>query len=170
MRGIPQVFAGDELMFMSANASDPWSHGGLRVDFPGGWPDDKQDFFTQEGRETVKVHTDGKPVEDGMIADLYDFASHLFQWRKNKEVIHNGKTMHFMTRDNTYGYFRYDDTDVVFVYVNNSPEPKNVPWTYYSEITDGLKDGVNVVTGEPFEVSDDTVVKPQGILIVEYRK
>lgn len=96
--------------------------------------------------------------------------SHLFQWRKTKDVIHNGKTMHFITRDNTYGYFRYNDTDVVFVYVNNSPEPKNVPWTYYSEISEGLKGGVNVVTGEPCDVSDATVVDSQSILIVEYKR
>ena len=170
MRGIPQIFAGDELMFMSANVNDPWSHGGLRADFPGGWPDDKQDFFSAEGRAAAKVHTDGKPIEDGLVADLYDYVSRLFQWRKSKEVIHNGKTLHFMTRDNTYGYFRYDDDDVVFVYVNNSNEPKNIPWSYYSEISEGLTGGVNVVTGEPCEVSDATVAEPQSILIVEYKR
>ena len=28
--------------------------------------------------------------------------------------------MHFLSRDNTYAYFRYDDTDAVFVCINNS--------------------------------------------------
>ena len=78
--------------------------------------------------------------------------------------------MHFITRDNTYGYFRYNDTDVVFVYVNNSGEPKNVPWTYYSEISEGLAGGVDVVTGLPCEVSDATVVAPQSVLIVEFNR
>ena len=109
-------------------------------------------------------------VPQGQAADLYDYVSHLFQWRKTKDVIHNGKTMHFMTRDNTYGYFRYDDDDVVFVYINNSLEPKNIPWTYYKEISEGLTGGVNVMTGESFEVSDATVVAPQSVLIVEYQK
>ena len=70
----------------------------------------------------------------------------------------------------SYGYFRYDDDDVVFVYVNNSNEPKNIPWSYYSEISEGLKGGVNVVTGEPFEVSDATVAAPQSVLVVEYKR
>jgi hypothetical protein len=170
MRGIPQVFAGDELMFMSANVNDPWSHGGLRADFPGGWPGDKQDFFSAEGRAEAKIHTDGKSVEEGLIADLYDFNSRLFQWRKTKDVIHNGKTLHFMRRDNTYGYFRYDDDDVVFVYINNSNEPKNIPWTYYKEISEGLSGGVNVLTGEPVEITDDFVATPQSVLIVEYKR
>ena len=168
MRGYPQIFAGDELMFTSCDLS--MGHGGLRVDFPGGWPGDKMNLFTADGRAEATKNTDGLTVPKGQAADLFNYVSHLFQWRKTKDVIHNGKTMHFITRDNTYGYFRYNDTDVVFVYVNNSGEPKNVPWTYYSEISEGLTGGVNVVTGEPCDVSDATVVAPQSILIVEFKR
>ena len=49
-------------------------------------------------------------------------------------------------------------------------EDKNVPWSYYSEITEGLKGGVDVLTGEPFEVSDATVVAPKTALVIEYKK
>ena len=170
MRGYPQIFAGDELMFVSNNLRDAGDHGGLRVDFPGGWEGDEMNLFTAEGRAKASKNTDGLEVPQGQAADLFDFVSHLFQWRKTKDVIHNGKTMHFMTRDNTYGYFRYDEDDVVFVYINNSLEPKNIPWTYYKEISEGLTGGVNVMTGEPFEVSDATVVAPQSVLIVEFNK
>ena len=145
-------------------------HGGLRVDFPGGWPGDELDLFTAEGREAQTHNTDGLEVAKGQAADLYDYVSRLFQWRKTKDVIHNGKTLHFMTRDNTYGFFRYDDDEVVFVYINNSDEAKNVPWTYYSEISDGLKGGVDVITGQPCNVSDATVVAPQTALVVEYNR
>ena len=170
MRGYPQIFAGDELMFVSNNLKDAGDHGGLRVDFPGGWPGDEMNLFSAEGRAKATKNTDGLAVPQGQAADLFNYVSHLFQWRKNKTVIHNGKTMHFMTRDNTYGYFRYDDNDVVFVYVNNSLEPKNVPWTYYSEIAADLTGGVDVMTGQPCDVSDETVVEPQSVLIVEYSR
>ena len=170
MRGIPQIFAGDELMFVSNNLRDMNDHGGLRVDFPGGWEGDAIDLFTAEGREAQTHNTDGLAVPKGQAADLYDYVSRLFQWRKTKDVIHDGKTLHFMTRDNTYGYFRYDDDDVVFVYINNSNEPKNVPWTYYSEISEGLKGGTDVLTGQPCEVSDATVVAPQTALVVEFKR
>ena len=170
MRGYPQIFAGDELMFVSNNLKDAGDHGGLRVDFPGGWEGDEMNLFTAEGRAAADKNTDGLAVPKGQAADLYDYVSRLFQWRKTKDVIHNGKTMHFMTRDNTYGYFRYDDNDVIFVYINNSLEPKNIPWSYYKEINEGLKGGVNVMTGEACEVSDATVVAPQSVLIVEYRR
>ena len=75
-----------------------------------------------------------------------------------------------MTRDNTYAYFRFDDDDAVFVYINNNLDPVNVPWSYYSEISEGLTDGVDVLTGEPFEVSDATVVAPKTALVVEYKR
>ncbi len=170
LRGIPQVFAGDELMFVSNMPNDIGHHGGLRVDFPGGWEGDTMNLFTEEGRKAADKNTDGLEVPKGQAQELYDHFTTLFQWRKDKEVIHNGKTKHFITRDNTYGYFRYNDTDVVFVYINNSGEPKNVPWTYYSEISEGLTGGIDVLTCEFFEVSDSTVVAPRSAIVVEYKK
>ena len=168
MRGIPQIFYGDEMMFVSKDRSQ--GHGGLRVDFPGGWQDDEMNLFSPEGRAEAAVNTDGRPVPEGFAADMHDYARKLFQWRKGKPVIHHGKTMHFLTRDNTYAYFRYDDTDAVFVFINNSRGKKTVPWSHYAEIASGLHAGRNVVTGEPVEVSDSTVVGPRQVLIVEYAK
>ena len=168
MRGIPQMFYGDEMMFVSKDRSQ--GHGGLRVDFPGGWAGDKMDLFTAEGRARAAGNTDGEPVPEGFAADMYDYTRTLFEWRKGKKVIHAGRTMHFLTRDNTYAYFRYDDTDAVFVFINNSRGKKHIPWSHYAEIADGLHDGRNVLTGESAEVSDSTVVGPRQVLIVEYKR
>lgn len=168
MRGIPQLLYGDEMMFVSRDRSK--GHGGIRVDFPGGWPGDAQDFFSPEGRAAAGAGTDGKPVPEGQIAALHDFTRHLFRWRKNKPVIHRGKTMHFLSRDNTYAYFRYDATDAVFVFINNSRGKKKIPWSHYSEIAAGLHDGRNVLTGELAEISDSTVVGPRQVLVVEYKR
>ncbi len=85
-------------------------------------------------------------------------------------MIHRGRTLHFAGRDNTYAYFRYDDTDAVFVFINNSRGAKRVPWSHYAEITGGLHDGRNVLTGEACVVSDRTVVKPRQALVVEFRR
>ena len=109
-------------------------------------------------------------MKKGQSAELFDYTSRLFQWRKDKKVIHDGKTLHFLSRNNTYAYFRYDDTDAVFVFVNNSRGKKNIPWTYYDEMTSGLKDGRNVMTGESVEISDKTTVGPRQVLIVEFKR
>lgn len=168
MRGFPQIFAGDEMMFVSRDRSQ--GHGGLRVDFPGGWADDKENWFTEEGRKSALTGTDGKPVAAGQVAELHDFTRKLFQWRKGKGVIHDGKTLHFLTRDNTYAYFRYNADEAVFVFINNSRGRKSIPWSHYAEIADGLYDGHDVMTGEAVEVNDATVVGPRQALVVEYKR
>lgn len=155
MRGIPQIFYGDEMMFCSKDLSQ--GHGGLRVDFPGGWQEDKVNLFSSEGRT-------------GLHKELFDYSQRLLQWRKGKEVIHNGQTMHFMTRDNTYAYFRYNDVEAVFVYINNSGETKRIPWSNYAEIAASLHDGVDVLSGEPTTVSDATEVGAHEALVVEFKR
>ena len=113
---------------------------------------------------------DGQPIEKGMRKDVYDYCRKLFRWRKDAEVIHNGKTLHFIPGRNGYGYFRYNDTETVFVFINPSDEAVHIPWSDYSEITDGLGTGTNVITGEKVTVSNDTEVGPMEAIVIEYKK
>lgn len=145
IRGIPQIFYGDEFMMRSANREDPWGHGGLRADFTDGWQN-----LSPENKE------------------VYDYSKKLFQWRKETPVIAQGRTLHFLSRDNTYAYFRYDDDSVVFVFINNSNEGKKLPWSYYSEITEGLGDGYDIISSEIVRLSDDTIVPAVSALVVEF--
>lgn len=163
MRGIPQMFYGDEMMF-AINTSRR-DDGRLRMDFPGGWEGDSTDLFTEEGRKAA-----ASSPEWAGAADLHDYVKTLLNWRKGKEVIHSGKTMHFIPQNNTYAYFRYNDSDVVFVYINNSDTEAKVTWSRFAEIAGNLKEGRNVLTGETVTVSDDTVVPANTALVVEYAR
>ena len=154
MRGMPQMLYGDELMFRSTDRSK--GHPTLRVDFPGGWEGDSVNLFNRE-------------EQSGDQKELFDYTRHLMNWRKSKEVIHSGKTLHFIDRDNTYAFFRYNDTDVVFVYVNNSDSERIVPWSRYSEITSNLTVGKDVITGEEVTM-DRVVVAPQTALVIEFER
>ena len=73
MRGIPQVFYGDEYAMKSADRK--LGHSTLRMPLPIG--------------EQVTAE----------MQDMFNYQSRLFQWRKGEEVIHTGRTMHFMSRD-----------------------------------------------------------------------
>ena len=75
--------------------------------------------------------------------------------------------MHFINRDNTYGFFRYNEQEVVFVYINNSNHTQTVPWTRYAEITEGLGEGRNVITGEKITM-EHIKVEPMSSLVVEF--
>ena len=162
LRGIPQMFYGDELMFVTGNPRR--DDGRLRMDFPGGWAGDPVDLFTEEGR--AKAAADSTWAH---AADLHDYVRTLFQWRKGSSAVQNGRTLHFIPEKNTYGYFRYDGRETVFVFINNSDEEVTVPWTRFREMSEGLGEGVNVLTGERVTVSDATRVAPQSALVVDYR-
>ena len=146
MRGIPQVFAGDEYDMHSSDMSK--GHSTLRMPLP------LPDQLTDEQR------------------DMFDYQSRLLQWRKSEPVIHTGRTMHFLTRDNTYAFFRYNDTEAVFVFANASEEPCTIPTAHYAEILGKYNPvGTDVLTGKSVDLSQTTIqVFPISTLIVKLHK
>jgi len=147
MRGIPQVLYGDEYA-MTSKGEDPSNHSYLRAPLPQG------DEVTAE------------------MQDMFDFQSKLFQWRKNEPVIHNGKTMHFLARNNTYAYFRYNDDEAVFVFANASDETRRIPTETYAEILGKYNaTGINPMTGETVDLSQEGLeAKGLSTLIVKLTK
>jgi hypothetical protein len=174
LRGIPQLYYGDEMMFCEKPGIR--HDGSKRIDFPGGWAGDEVDLFTPEGRAAAGYTRDA----DYTAAEgLHDYARALFRWRKGCPVIHHGKTLHFLSRknvqdrnitDNTYSYFRYDDKDAVFVYINNTDEPRELDWTHYDEFVTGPVTGRDVISGEPVTLEDGFPVDPRTALIVEFKR
>ena len=154
MRGMPQMLYGDELLFRSTDRSK--GHPTLRVDFHGGWEGDAVNLFDRAQHE-------------GDAKELFDYTRTLMQWRKSKEVIHSGKTLHFIDRDNTYAFFRYNDSEIVFVYINNSDSERMVPWQRYNEITCDIVEGVDVVTGQSVKMTECKVA-PMSALVVEFKR
>ena len=77
--------------------------------------------------------------------------------------------LEFLPKDNTYAYFRYNESEAVFVFINNSAEDRKIPWGDYAEITSKLPSaGTNVMTGETITIGPDTKVPPTSAMLVEY--
>ena len=145
MRGIPQVLYGDEYG-MTTNG-DPNAHSLLRAHLPQG------DEVTKEMQE------------------MFDFQSRLFQWRKSEPVLHNGRTMHFLSRDNTYAFFRYNDDEAVFVFANASEEPRTIPTAHYAEILSKYKaEGVEVLTGKEVDFNEELNIPGLSTFVVKLKK
>ncbi|MCR5828025.1 MAG: cyclomaltodextrinase N-terminal domain-containing protein [Bacteroidales bacterium] len=171
LRGIPQLYYGDEMMFLERK--DVPSHDGAkRIDFPGGWEDDTINLFDEEGRQLA-------PRIYEYADDLHDYTAKLFNWRKGCKAVQDGKTLHFLSRanigasnitDNTYAYFRYTDTDAVFVYINNSFEPHALDWNHYREFVEGPVNGRDVLTGENITLKDGLTIAPKSALVVEFKR
>lgn len=142
MRGIPQVFAGDEYAMRSADRSI--GHSALRMPLPLG-----KDVTPQQ-------------------QEMFDFQSRLFQWRKGEPVIHTGRTMHFMGRDNTYAFFRYNTDEAVFVFVNASEEERVIPMDHYAEITDKYQpQGIEILTDTTVDMTKTCTIAPLSAMIVK---
>ena len=171
LRGIPQLYYGDEMMFLERK--DCQSHDGAkRIDFPGGWEGDSIDLFSAEGRASA-------PAMYASASDLHDYTRALFQWRKGSKAVQEGKTLHFLSRhnegnrnitDNTYSYFRYTDDEAVFVFINNTFEDHTLDWTHYSEFVTAPVKGTNVVTGEEIVLQNGVVIAPKSALVVEFTR
>lgn len=154
MRGMPQILYGDELMFRSTDRSK--GHPTLRIDFPGGWEGDSVNLFD-------------RAQHSGEQKEVFDYTHKLMNWRKHKDVIHNGRTLHFIDRDNTYAFFRYNDEEVVFVYINNSDTEREIPWSRYKEITNNLTVGYDII-GEREIKMEGYVAAPMSALVVEFKR
>lgn len=146
MRGIPQLLYGDEYALTAKG--DPNNHSLLRVPLP-------------QGDEVTPA-----------MKDMYDFQSKLYTWRKNEPVLHFGRTMHFLARNNTYAFFRYNDKEAVFVFANAAEQPRTIPTETYAEILGKYNaKGINPLTGEAIDLSRrDIEVPALSTLIVKLKK
>lgn len=166
VRGIPQIYYGDEWLARASKAERP-GDGDKRVDFLGGWAGDQQNLFTADGRS----------AEQNLV---FDYMSKLFNWRKTASVIHHGRTVHFRPVAQQaqrgqeqsippYIYFRYDDDAKVMVALNASESPVKIDWERIAQMTQDVKTGTDVITGSRVNVGAETFIPAMGSLVVEFK-
>ncbi len=154
MRGIPQYYYGTEILM---DSTEDHSHGYIRSDFPGGWAGDTRNAYTGEGM-----------TERELEAQAY--LRTLLTWRRDKAVIHNGKTMHFVPEDGTYVYFRYDDSDSVMVVINKNRETVPLALERFTERLEGYRSATEVTTGEAVELGDSISLPPRSVLVLDLER
>lgn len=156
VRGIPQVYYGTEIGM--AGDKNTGGDADIRRDFPGGWKTDAQNAFTPEGR-TAEQNA------------FYDFTAKVFNWRKNKEVIHSGKTKHYMPEKNVYVYFRYDEKDSVMVIINSNSEKQTLKLDRFAESIKGFNAGKDIISGQnfPININEEISINGQSSMIIELK-
>jgi glycosidase len=151
IRGIPQVYYGSEIG-MKGNKDN--GDADIRQDFPGGWNGDSNNAFTKAGRTSEQ--------------DAYhQFTAQLFNWRKTKQVIHTGKTTHYIPENNVYVYFRYNETESVMVVINNSSEKQTFKTNRFQENILKYKNGTDVLSNKTFNLQNDITIEAKSSLILE---
>jgi glycosidase len=132
MRGTPQIYYGTEILMKHPGSE---AHGDLRADFPGGWAGDEVNGFTGQGLSERERKAQA-------------FVRRLLHWRKDRAVVHNGKTMHFRPEQGTYVYFRYDDSDTVMVALNKNHEAVELELARFAERMQRHDRATDVISGD----------------------
>lgn len=117
LRGIPQVYYGDELaMWADKSKGD----GELRQNFPGGFAGDSINAFTGKNLTPLMQHT-------------LSLARRLLNWRKTSLAVQQGTFRHFTIKDGVYVYTRSYQGHTVTVMLNGTDAPATVDLARYAE-------------------------------------
>jgi len=153
MRGIPQMYYGDEILMK--NYSNP--DGLVRSDFPGGWPSDKENKFSAAGRTANEN-------------EAFNYVRTLANYRKHTTALQTGKLMQYIPQNGIYVYFRYDAQKTVMIIYNGDEQEKELKTDRFTERTTGFNKGANVVTGEKFDLHKNIKVPGKTTLVIELEK
>jgi neopullulanase len=107
MRGIPQIYSGDEIAM--DGATDPDN----RHDFPGGFPDDPRNAFTTTGRTFEQE-------------DVFNHVQALLTLRRDHPALRTGKQWHIGWDDSYYAFIRDLPEERIFVVYNNGAKPRDL--------------------------------------------
>lgn len=152
-RGIPQLYYGGEILMKGITNPDGW----VRLDFPGGWPGDKVNKFTAEGRTKEEN-------------EVFNLIRTLANYRKKSSALTAGKFMHYLPVEGVYVYFRYDDRQTIMCVMNTNEKEMTVEFSKYGEQTTGFTTATNVLSGEDLATSSPVKVEPMSLVVLELKK
>ena len=151
VRGIPQIYYGTEVLMKNPGTTD---HGVIRSDFPGGWAGDKVNGFTGEGLTKQQKEAQA-------------FFKKLLNWRKDNNIIHRGKLMHFTPQDDIYVLFRYYDEGKVMVVLSKNKETVSLDLGRFAEMLGDASKGKEVISGKEVTLKGSLEVPAMTPMIIE---
>jgi glycosidase len=112
MRGIPQIYAGDEIGMPGGDDPDN------RRDFPGGFPGDKRNAFTAPGRSEEEQK-------------VFEQVRTLLHLRQQHPALRLGRYLHIFSDDQTFVYVRdfggaAAAPERLLMVMNNADQPRTV--------------------------------------------
>jgi glycosidase len=136
-RGIPQILYGTEINMMGGE-----SHVELREDFPGGFPDDERNAFTEAGRTAEEN-------------DVFNHLQTLLHLRNKHAALTQGRMVHYPPtyQSDVYTYVRSTKADTLVVAVNGHEEARSVD---LSELSEWIPEGstlMDLLTNETVPMS-----------------
>ena len=154
VRRIPQLYYGTEVLM---NGTKEVTDGYVRKDFPGGFPGDEHNCFTEEGRSQA---------ENAM----FRWTSRLLHWRQGNETIIRGMQTQFSPYNGVYVIARRWHNNVVLTIMNGTTKPAVMKVERYAEVIGQTKRAKDILTGRYYDLSSDLTLKPRQSLILDYQQ
>lgn len=151
--GTPQLYYGQELL-MHGTKSGPGGDGNIRLDVPGGWSGDKENWFQPQGRSALQN-------------EAWDYIQTILKWRKGNKAISEGSMVHFQPNQGVYVYERCYNNQSVIVILNGANQEINLPLSRYAEILKGKKSGRDIITKRTVSLGEELKLKAKEVLILE---
>ena len=153
IKRIPQLYYGTEVLM---NGTKRITDGNVRKDFPGGFPGDKQNAFTAEGR----THAQN---------DMFNWLSALLHWRNGNETIIRGYQTQFIPWKGVYVVTRRWHRNTVMTIINGTTQPATLEVNRYAELFEGdNRLASDVITGQQYDLSSDLPLAPRATLVLEF--
>ena len=148
----PQLYYGTEILM---NGTKEVTDGNVRKDFPGGFPGDKANCFTAEGRTRAQN-------------DMFNWLSRLLHWRQGNEAIIHGKQVQFTPRKGVYVIARQAKGQNVLTVVNGTSEPAQMEVKRYAEIIGQAAEATDILTGREVALDKDVALQPRETLVLSF--
>lgn len=153
MRGIPQMYYGDEILMSGYSNPD----GLVRSDFPGGWAGDKVNKFTSDGR-TAKEN------------EAFNYVRTLAHYRYSTTALQTGKMTQYIPQKGIYVYFRYDAAKTVMIAYNSDTAKQTLKTDRFNERTAGFTSAINVESKEVLNSIQSIEIPGKTTLVLELKK
>jgi glycosidase len=153
MRGIPQMYYGDEILMSGYSNPD----GLVRSDFPGGWAGDKVNKFTSDGR-TAKEN------------EAFNYVRTLAHYRNSTTALQTGKMTQYIPQKGIYVYFRYDAAKTVMIAYNSDTAKQTLKTDRFNERTAGFTSAINVESKEVLNSIQSIEIPGKTTWVLELKK
>ena len=138
MRGIPQIYSGDEIGMPGGGDPDN------RRDFPGGFPGDSQNAFAASGRTPEQQ-------------DIFTHAQALLALRKAHPALRTGKHWHIGWDENYYAFLRELPEEKLLVVYNNASSARDLRIPLQDTPLEGAHDLKSVFGNVPATLQEHEV-------------
>ena len=152
VKRIPQIYYGTEILM---NGTKEVTDGNVRKDFPGGFPGDKRNAFTKEGRTRAEQ-------------DMFRWTSRLLHWRQGNDVIIKGTMTQFIPYAGIYVIARQYQGRTALTILNGTSKPATMEVKRYAEVIGDTKRAKDILTERYYDLSSDLTLRPRQSLILEF--